>query len=335
MSLSATGALAVFEMSPGVIVDPERQTAYLMLPGGGIHAVDLRSGETLWESAVAAKPLLLHDDLLYAQAEPKGGAGALHIVSLKAKSGEAAGFAVALELPDGVSASVEHDGRDSFAATARMQDGAMFVSWSFSRAATRRSEKPHLRRAILRVDLKSGQAERIEPGEAPVSPGPRLPEAVARADERGTLLRAPRHVGDWFSAPAHAEDDEAAVVLKRWQATSGEPAADVPLFDGEATIRYASTDDRHLLASRLDVEGDRQNRYVWSIFSLEDGERVATVRRPLVAARFFLSGSSLLHLSPAEHRLVDGERVEAPPAIHAVHVETGATLWTIPVRDFR
>jgi hypothetical protein len=161
-----------------------------------------------------------------------------------------------------------------------------------------------------------------------------LPDTVAQAVDGGSLLRPPRLVGRWYAAPARADGEgRNGVVLKRWHAETGEPVSDIPLFEGEATVRYVSADGRHLLASRLDAEGDPHDRYVWWIFSLDAGQRVATVRRPLVAARFFLSGSSLIHLSPAQSRLVEGQSIEEPFTLRAIHIETGAELWALPVRD--
>jgi hypothetical protein len=341
LAVPATGAAGgppetavVFDLGAGVIVDPGRPAVYLMNPDGGIGAIDPRSGESLWNTAAAAKPLLLHDDLLFAQSEPSGGAGKLHVVTLEAKSGDAASFATALKLPDGVSASIDHGRHSSFQASARAHDGDLFVSWSFSQPATKRGEKPKIRRAVVRVDMESGRTEQVEPDQVPATPRPRLPDTVAQAVDRGSLLRQPRLVGGWYAAPARADGEaKDGVVLKRWHAETGEPAPDVALFDGEAAVRYASADGRHLLASRLDVEGDPHDRYVWWIFSLEDGRRVATVRRPLVAAPFFLSGSSLIHLSPAQSRLVEGRSIEEPLSLRAIHIETGARLWARPVRD--
>ena len=71
---ASQGAFA-FELAQGVIVDGTRSRAYLMNPEGGIDAVALSNGAMLATTARGAKPLLLDDGALLAQAEgERGGA---------------------------------------------------------------------------------------------------------------------------------------------------------------------------------------------------------------------------------------------------------------------
>jgi hypothetical protein len=120
-------------------------------------------------------------------------------------------------------------------------------------------------------------------------------------------------------------------ILRRWRLDTGEPLPDVVLFGRELTFRYPSADSRHLLASTL-VETKPQVTYLWVIFSPETGARAAEVRTPSPAAWFFISGSRLIHESPLQRRLVDGDWVEEPRKLRAIDLESGAELWNWPIR---
>src|ERR1700757_200009 len=71
-----------FEFAQGVIVDGAHAVAFIMTPEGGIDAIALSNGTVLTTTAHGAKPLLLFDDTLLAQAAEKE--GALSLVRLRA-----------------------------------------------------------------------------------------------------------------------------------------------------------------------------------------------------------------------------------------------------------
>jgi len=56
------------ELSSGIVVDVESKRAYVMAPEGGVSAIALGDGSTVWHSDAADKPLLLMEDLLLSQA---------------------------------------------------------------------------------------------------------------------------------------------------------------------------------------------------------------------------------------------------------------------------
>ena len=97
---------SAFELRPGVVVDPAGGVAYLMRPGGGIEKVSLTSGELLWTTQEAAKPLALFGDLLIAQVDGTAAADALEIVLLDAQQGgerrQRSVFAKLRDLRDGL-----------------------------------------------------------------------------------------------------------------------------------------------------------------------------------------------------------------------------------------
>ena len=86
---ASQGAFA-FELAQGVIVDSARARIYVMNPDGGIDAVAFSNGAMLATTARGAKPLLLDDGALLAQAEGKE--GVLSLVSLRTQDLEPSAF---------------------------------------------------------------------------------------------------------------------------------------------------------------------------------------------------------------------------------------------------
>jgi hypothetical protein len=85
-----------------------------MSPEGGIDAVALSGGAVLATTARAAKPLLLYDGTLLAQA--KGKDGVLSLAGLRAKDLKPA-FTVDVPLPSGIQAGVNDGLVASFTST--------------------------------------------------------------------------------------------------------------------------------------------------------------------------------------------------------------------------
>lgn len=125
MIAAAHGALA-FEFAQGVIVDPGRALVYVMNPAGGIDAVALSGGGVLATTARAAKPLLLYDGTLLAQAKAKD--SVLSLAGLGAKDLEPE-FAVDMPLPRGIQAGASDRLVASFYVSARRDGDVILVQW--------------------------------------------------------------------------------------------------------------------------------------------------------------------------------------------------------------
>lgn len=109
------------------------------------------------------------------------------------------------------------------------------------------------------------------------------------------------------------------------------PRHELPAVGDGFTLRYASADGRHFLASK--PGGEKGREFAWAIYSLETGRRVALVHSPAVAGWFFIWGGSLIHEVRPRFEMVGGERIEEPLHIRAVDLETGTEQWVRPFRD--
>jgi hypothetical protein len=326
-----------FEFRPGVIVDPDRSVVYLMNTQGGIDAVDLASGKLLWRTNRAAKPLLGHEELLVAQTEPPVGQPFLRIALLNTREITADPRFVDITLPADVQATIDDGMESSFNAAARIDEGALVLSWRYTyRRITGPPPGPDdqaLDRTAtgrVRIDIHTGQIDPID--DMAALPEPELPAAVIRLKDGQAPPGPVWRVGNVLVAIERATyEGKQRVSLKRWDAETGEALADVTLFDGGLNFRSVSADKRHLLASRRDASDSRT--WEWAVYSLETGAKVAELRYDTPAAWFFLSGSRLIHETNVTSRLVRDQVVVEPGKLRAVDLTTGTEVWSHAIRE--
>src|SRR6185295_12514080 len=104
LTLGAPLAGAV-ELASGVVVDPERGTVYLAGAGGSLERLDGATGQLVWSTSEAVRPLAVHAGRVLAQARSR--AGQLRLVILDGNGGGQLLRETVLELPRGVEAPVD------------------------------------------------------------------------------------------------------------------------------------------------------------------------------------------------------------------------------------
>jgi hypothetical protein len=317
----ASQSAFALELAQGVVVDGTSSRVYVMNPQGGIDAVALSNGAMLATTARGAKPLLLYDGALLAQAEGKE--GVLSLVSLRTKDLDLA-FTVDVPLPSGVQAPISDRLGLSFHASARMDGNMILVQWrSMQRPITAvpTREPGHVRTGFARIDPRDGRLIASGAGE-PSTSGTANEEilggtakifaAVPRC-ESGRLVAAIQYDGDH-------------VTLRRWN-TAGEPLPDTRLFGGELTFQNFSCDCRHLLAS------NKADGWHWHIFAVASGDRVAEITTSLPSAEFFVWDGLLIYEASAVEKLISGKLTMVQPhRLQAIDF-TGKELWARPIRD--
>jgi len=175
LALTVPGMSAAASLHDGVVIDAE--AAYVMSPKGGIDAIDLATGKVMWKSAEAAKPLLVKDGTLVAQARP-GKAGELVVVALDKRAGAARGR-VDVAIPEDIRANVFDGPSRKFRAQALETADGVVVSWSAdegpARGALPRAMPSEADVAIsglsgaVRVDLAAGRAVPVDKAQASIS----------------------------------------------------------------------------------------------------------------------------------------------------------------------
>jgi len=292
------GAAQAASLRDGVVVDAARSIAYVMHPKGGIQAIDLQRGTSLWRSTEGERPLALSGNLLVAQAKP-GQSGELRVVALDVRQQGAVSAKAHLPMPAGIRADVSEGLQQEFQVTASPTRQGIVVAWEAQELPGLPGRENEERDRRPGVETKAaGRAERAEADSA---------QGAALFD-----LRAGR-----LSPVA-----EAKAAIQRNVVVSLPSAGPDRLF--------ASADGRHVLASRP-VEGDTD--YLWKISDAATGAVLGTFRSDVSMSPFTVAGTRLIYVAQPGLRLEGSKMVEEPLRLRALDVATGRELWSRDIRD--
>jgi hypothetical protein len=324
-----------FQLSPGVIVDPDHSEAYVMSPRGGIVAVDLTAGTPAWRSRKADKPLTLAGELLIGQAEAPGPANELKIVTLDTgKRGRQVTEAL-VELPAGVQPMISSSLNRSFTAEARPEPGEAAVSWEFVQRPVR--------------GIAPGPME-VLPGEAPPATSAAAPPAAEPGASAPTVTSAPEPGGEPTILRGAARVDVSSGTVTATEATrmsaapgqptvfagDSAPASDLgsgELLPGVPEPQFLSADGHHVLSSQRVADDPEWDKYRWTIFQRDSGSRVGEFRTHLRYAPFFVDDTRVIYQTPPYARRQGRRMVQEPPQLRAADLHTGDQVWSQPVRD--
>jgi hypothetical protein len=322
---------ASFEMLPGVVVERSRPALFLMSPERGVDAVDPRTGDLLWSSSEAARPVLAAGDRVYAQAEPSGG-GVLEVVALSALDGRRQA-ASTIALPAGVNAGIGDGLESSFRVWAALEGGDLRLGWENT---TRRSSPlppkegesvaaPRTGAAGIRASAL-GAEEFSVLGSVPARPD--APVARASWDDAHTSAA---HLGALQATVVTS--GQGRLVLRRGDA-SGAALPEVVLSEGGYHLRMPSVDGRHLLVSR-EVDPGSGEGYRLEIFDLATGSRLGEMpsRRSHVA--FFVVGDVVVFETAAGAARVDDRMIAVPRQLNGFDLAAESLVWQRPLRDTR
>jgi hypothetical protein len=260
---------------------------------------------------------------------------------LDSRDGSVVSVAVEIPLAPGTQALIDERLGESFSIRAWEERGDLIVTWEYieqdvSGTSPRPGDSPIVNRveAAARLNLESGRVESLT---TPVTPGGnRLPPDARERIDPGEGWSEPWRFGDVVTSVRDqaAQGGQRHVVLRRWDAKTGESLPERTLFDGRPLAQLFSANRQYLLvSSQSDQTPGGWDRYLWSIFSLESGELVGTMRYHRSADHFSVIGSTLLHLSRPFGRRAGDEWIEEPLKLRAVDLGSGTVLWSVPLRD--
>ncbi|MEM8962488.1 MAG: hypothetical protein AAGD38_13475 [Acidobacteriota bacterium] len=289
LAFASTAPAQTALLGDGVVVDTERATAYTMNLSGGIDAVDLASGNTLWTSDVAARPIAMTDRGLLAQAQPSA-AGELALRVIDPTGVAVASHAVALR--GGVWATVQDSNKVSFRISAVPGDGAVSLNWTSS------------------VSNLEGALQSPEDG---LAPGDLVPDTRANGFTRqeGSLEL---DLASGAISNAIATRNATPVALSEGQFVTTR----------EAGRQFLSADGQHVMVSKLVslIEG-----YQWTIYT-RGGERLGELQHRFSAAPFVVIDGTIVFRSEPFGARIGDEIVEELLAVRGVALGTGASLFT-------
>lgn len=249
------GELVVPPRVPHAVADADGTTLFVTDEKARVAAIDLKTGETLWTSTDAQRPLALTAKGLLAQATDKENRNALRLVVLDPKArGKLAVRSPALEVPEGYDYDFDRTEYAEggappglfrgtvFRIRAALEDGTAVVSWSAIARGSGRNRYSRRAEGSWRFDLTTGavkkgaSAEHTDPAPTVELPSTWGSEPFARPAELNKRLEVPSGTplpslhSEWLRDGTghalvlrHPVGDEVlpGVTLHRWEAKTG------------------------------------------------------------------------------------------------------------------
>ena len=330
---------------PGGAAAPDGKTGYVTNPKGGIDAINLESGELLWETKDASRALAAFPKGLAAWALVPGKANSVRILVFDSK-GKRQRESDPVVFPDWVSVSLTY-GR-SFAAQAEIVKGDLLLSWeahAFYAGGAR--PPPEVVKAAkkdasgtARINLETGKVEMLK---AMVATGPALPKELEKVTSRqywigSTWETRPLAVGNTLAALEQQAlpGEKQRLLLQRWDLKTGKALDKTVLLEGKELWPRVQPDRRYVFVHQALVKeqlpaGD----YAWWIFSLQTGKQVGKVPFEPSGQEMGVIGPRVFFVVPGAAKRPPGFPMLQPRSLRALDLATGKTLWERPIEPQR
>jgi hypothetical protein len=308
---------------PGGVADLAGRTGFVANASGGIDAIDLVTGELLWQTAEAQRPLLASGDRLYAHTVGKD--NHLRVLACDVTRRGAVLFeSKPVTLPDWV-VPADGPGR-SFSMQCRLEKDHLLLTWETRTWPT--GVKTGERRqasGAFRVEVANGQVNEQEPPAA----GPRPPAELDKL-----VVRWQGQDGRGFKAVVLEEEGTLQKLLLRTWDRAGSPVGNPrELLRGQRLLVQPTVDEQFLCIRDASSSPDNHStdddrlRFGWTVVSVETGEAVE--RAP------FVPGTQAIALQTPRLYLLVAGLVRGPidrPFVHprllqAIDLKTGKLIW--------
>jgi hypothetical protein len=354
LSLAAAAPARAADLSaptfPVGLLDHTGRTAYLASPQGGIDAVDLMTGDVIWQTSEAQVPLLAAGDRLYAQAGVKR--NRLRVLAFDlSRRGECVLETDSVVLPAWVVAGYA-PGR-SFEARWRLERTELVLAWE-ARAwftggrPTPEQEKAARKQAAgtARIDLATGQVRLGEPEKTTPPAKPRVPRQLEKLSVRwhGVVGRHLLAVGlenvpppPGSTARLNPSTATRKLVLYGWDRQTGKPIKKRDLLPGRQPEVLASLDGRFLCLRDTAPPPDEllssvaRQQLNWHVYSLEKNEYVGRIPYTPGANSVLVKGKRAYFVVAGPMRGPLDRPSVRPRSLRAVELATGTTVWERPV----
>jgi hypothetical protein len=326
---------------PDGVIDPERRTAFVTSPKGGIQAIRLEDGKVLWTNdAVAAQPWLVAGSRLIARGER------LLVLDLK-NEGKLLRQCDALDLPK---VDVPDRCTVSFPLwEPRVVGDTLEIHWYAVAAIDRSKGRPFpfqawtaFNKAVpvgtAKIDLETGKAvlqtdpktvdvtsglmpEAAKPGRLPAGLADKLTTVWQQyhKDQNGRIiLVGDRLVGVSLTLEQMGQEYQKKVVLNAWDAKTGEAAEPKELVKDKALniANIVLTEDRRHAGVVFSTSA-------LTIYSLTDGKVVAKDLKGVSSPeRAFVDGKHVYY-----SELAGGRGMQTPNTLKALDLENGKVVW--------
>jgi len=331
---------------PRGIADPGGQTGYMANAGGGIDALDLLSGELLWRTDIASRPLLAFENRLAAQRPATDRVNALQIVVLDVTQGGRSVLTSDLVVfPEWVSITTANE--ESFAFKVYTDKSELVLDWqAHARYRGGAPPPPHILEqatrdaaGIARINLETGKVEMLPPEDSAAA---RLPKAFQHVTSLPYQAGSSWQTDPWVAgeklAALGSEESEGQQVLslKTWDLSTGQAHAPITLAKGKGLVPSVTPDGRYLFIHHELLPGPPPAEdQAWWIFSVETGQRLATLSYEPGTQEACVVGTRVYYLVQGPPYSVASGASVLPCTLKARELASGKLLWEQPLQGRR
>lgn len=261
---------------PQGITDPDGQIGYFSIDNGGIEAIELLTGNTVWTTTIIAKPLIVWNDSLIAFRHLAAGTTSIQIIVFDSKGDILPVFSSdPIKFPESVRIN-EPD--DLFSLKVYLEQDVLKLVWSVPKLyrggiapnskMIGQSKKTEGGQVI--IELKTGKIERIS-DEAPVE------NTVPFQDERFY------EINSWEIDKKKAlllldlTQTVPAIYLRLSNPETFQNYQQIKLAEGEGIISKLTLDCRYILIYREESEFDNFINQQSQIFVVDTGKQIAAL----------------------------------------------------------
>ena len=286
-----------FELREGVVVNLVSKQAYVMNPKGGIDAIDLARGDSIWHSDQAAKPLALIGDRLIAQIEPKGD-NTLEVAILNVQNRGERLSESSTKLPAEIKVTIDDTLKSSFHTYARAVGGNVYLFWNYMVYPTREEleEEQIKEKKTVQSSAKSNSG-------------------ALRINQSGEISSVSAR-----QVPAAA--------AKRPPDLSGKER-----LAGIAGRQFISEDGNYILSSESIADNTVWDKYRWNIYERATSKRIGEIKNFQSYAPFLVFDNQIIFQTAPYSRQTEKGQIDEPLKIRALNLQTGQELWSWEVRD--
>ncbi|WP_062542021.1 WD40/YVTN/BNR-like repeat-containing protein [Rufibacter tibetensis] len=303
-----------FELFPGVIIEPNKSRAFIMSPNGGIEAVKLSTGEKMWYTAAATKPLGVVKKRLISQVENLKPDNNLKIVALNPANGHTI-VSAQEELPSDVNASVIKSSKGEFVANSYLVNNDLIVAWQFVEPDKSRN-------------IKRGVLERTR-GKMPAQE--EINFTLPKGDTSLTNIKSGAFRLKLSNGETTPIDQPAE--LNNLNSLKNKASFSSKLISGSSSPQFISADGLHILVSQPTNNNAVSGRYTLRIYERDSKKQLGEFKSPFPFVNFIVKDNIVIYQTqPYTIRTKEGLKKE-PLKVRALDLKTSKELWSQEVRD--
>lgn len=292
--LSAASAEGPVHLRTGVILEPSSKSVMVMLPAGGIAAVDMATGRTKWSSSSADKPLAIKNGQLLSQ-QKVNKKGLLALAYQSIETGDIKST-VELTMPRDVMANVINGTGTHFQIATSSASSDNQLHWSFKGKKVKGAAVES--NVILKQGFNKNRPQQI------------IKQGMINLD-----------FSNFQATTAELND----------QHTPTKAAIEKRVLSNVAGRQFLSQNGQHVLAS-VRTNSNKSISYDWNVYSL-NGELLSSFESPHSYAPFVIEGNLMFIIEPETGRFESGKLTKNSPLLKAISLETKSPVWQYAIRS--